>query len=194
MSATAAAPCRAANAAVGDRAGAAAHPSLLILDEATAALDADSESDLLRRLRALDPRPAALVIAHRVSTLAHCDSVLSIQHGIAEKSGDPSRLEVEARQAGFTRRGTGTMRSRVNCERAKKALVLGRVAIIAAAGFATVAMAQQDRSTPKGWSYEIKDGKRVPGQPREQFDGQLARDCAPGQLRDDQGKVRVRRV
>jgi hypothetical protein len=44
----------------------------------------------------------------------------------------------------------------------RKALVLGGVAIIAAAGFATVAMAQQDRSTPKGWSYEIKDGKRVP--------------------------------
>jgi ATP-binding cassette subfamily C protein len=66
---------------------------LLILDEATAALDPDSEGDLLKRLRALEPRPAALVVAHRDSTLAYCDSVLSIRHAIVEKSGDPSRLE-----------------------------------------------------------------------------------------------------
>jgi ATP-binding cassette subfamily C protein len=55
-------------------------PFLLILDEATAALDPDSEAALLGRLRAIQPRPAALVVAHRDSTLAHCDSVLSIQH------------------------------------------------------------------------------------------------------------------
>ena len=49
----------------------------------------------------------------------------------------------------------------------RKMLVLGGVALVAAAGYATMAAAQsqgqgQDRSTPKGWSYEIKDGKRVP--------------------------------
>ena len=44
----------------------------------------------------------------------------------------------------------------------RKALVLGGVAIVAAVSFATVAMAQQNQSTPRGWSYEIKDGKRVP--------------------------------
>jgi ATP-binding cassette subfamily C protein len=63
-------------------------PSLLILDEATAALDADSEAQLLGRLRALDPRPAAVLVAHRPSTLAHCDSVVSIQHGVLEKAAD----------------------------------------------------------------------------------------------------------
>ena len=44
---------------------------------------------------------------------------------------------------------------------AKRMLVLGGVALVAAAGFATVAIAQ-NQATPKGWSYEIKDGKRVP--------------------------------
>ena len=46
----------------------------------------------------------------------------------------------------------------------KRMLVLGGVALVATAGFATMALAQaqQDASTPKGWSYEIKDGKRVP--------------------------------
>jgi ATP-binding cassette subfamily C protein len=63
-------------------------PRLLILDEATAALDPESEAALLERLRALKPRPAALLVAHRESTLAHCDSVLRIRHGKLERSGD----------------------------------------------------------------------------------------------------------
>jgi len=58
-------------------------PSLLILDEATAALDPDSEAQLIERLKAIEPRPAALVVAHRESTLGHCYSVISIQHGTA---------------------------------------------------------------------------------------------------------------
>ena len=59
-------------------------PTLLLLDEATAALDVDSESALIARLRALDPRPAALVVAHRASTLDHCDSRIAIQHEIID--------------------------------------------------------------------------------------------------------------
>ena len=42
-----------------------------------------------------------------------------------------------------------------------RALMIGAVAFVAAAGFATVAFAQ-DQQTPKGWNYEIKDGRRVP--------------------------------
>jgi hypothetical protein len=53
------------------------------------------------------------------------------------------------------------MRSGVAMRLAKKALVIGAVALVAAAGYATVAAAQ-NQSTPKNWSYEIKDGKRVP--------------------------------
>ena len=43
----------------------------------------------------------------------------------------------------------------------KKALVLACVALVAAGAGASVASAQ-DQQTPKGWNYEIKDGKRVP--------------------------------
>jgi ATP-binding cassette subfamily C protein len=62
-------------------------PTLLILDEATAALDPESESAIIERLKGLDPRPAALVVAHRASTLAHCDSMLTIQHGVVSAAG-----------------------------------------------------------------------------------------------------------
>jgi ATP-binding cassette subfamily C protein len=68
-------------------------PSLLILDEATSALDPESEAALLERLRAFDPRPAAILVAHRDSTLAHCDSVVQLHHGGIEKSDDSSHLE-----------------------------------------------------------------------------------------------------
>jgi ABC-type multidrug transport system fused ATPase/permease subunit len=63
-------------------------PSFLLLDEATAALDAEGEAAVLQRLRSLEAHPAALVVAHRESSLAHCDSVVAIQHGIVEKSHD----------------------------------------------------------------------------------------------------------
>jgi len=43
----------------------------------------------------------------------------------------------------------------------KTMLALGGTALVAAIGCATVASAQ-DQKTPKSWSYEIKDGKRVP--------------------------------
>lgn len=59
-------------------------PTLIILDEATAALDPAAEAIVLGALRKLDSNPAAILVAHRESTLSHCDSVLAIQHGKAE--------------------------------------------------------------------------------------------------------------
>jgi hypothetical protein len=45
----------------------------------------------------------------------------------------------------------------------KKLLVLGTVSAVSALGLATMASAQpQSQQTPKGWNYEIRDGKRVP--------------------------------
>ena len=41
-------------------------------------------------------------------------------------------------------------------------LVAGFGFAAAAAAYASPSQGQQAQSTPKGWSYEIKDGKRVP--------------------------------
>ena len=43
-----------------------------------------------------------------------------------------------------------------------KTLVVGAVAIAATAAYAAAQPAPQPASTPKGWSYEIKNGQRVP--------------------------------
>jgi ATP-binding cassette subfamily C protein len=63
-------------------------PSVLILDEATAALDAEAETGLMQRLRNLVRRPAVLIVAHRPSTLSHCDSVIAIQHGVVRECAE----------------------------------------------------------------------------------------------------------
>jgi hypothetical protein len=51
-------------------------------------------------------------------------------------------------------------------KRFSKALMLVGIAALAGVAFAGSAMAQSNdnngRATPKGWNYEIKDGKRVP--------------------------------
>jgi ATP-binding cassette subfamily C protein len=56
-------------------------PRLLVLDEATSAIDVAGERDILVRLRALAQRPAIVIIAHRTESLALCDRVLRFDGG-----------------------------------------------------------------------------------------------------------------
>ena len=56
-------------------------PRLLLLDEATNAIDVAGERDILERLRALTPRPTIVVIAHRAESLALCDRLLRFEAG-----------------------------------------------------------------------------------------------------------------
>ncbi|MGN6570607.1 MAG: ABC transporter ATP-binding protein [Pseudolabrys sp.] len=56
-------------------------PRILILDEATSAIDAAGERAILERLRALAARPAIVLIAHRAESLALCDRVLTFADG-----------------------------------------------------------------------------------------------------------------
>jgi ATP-binding cassette subfamily C protein len=56
-------------------------PNIIILDEATNALDADAEEQVLRGLQALKPRPAVLLIAHRDRPLQLCDRIIRIEDG-----------------------------------------------------------------------------------------------------------------
>jgi ATP-binding cassette subfamily C protein len=56
-------------------------PRLLVLDEATNALDVDSESGILEALRTLTPRPTLVLIAHRSDGFAACDRILRLEKG-----------------------------------------------------------------------------------------------------------------
>jgi ATP-binding cassette subfamily C protein len=56
-------------------------PRLLILDEATNAIDVAAEATLLEQLKRLAPRPTIVLIAHRAESLAHCQRVLRLEDG-----------------------------------------------------------------------------------------------------------------
>lgn len=54
---------------------------LLVLDEATSAIDVAGERTLLERLHGLRPRPTIVLIAHRAESLSLCDRVLRFESG-----------------------------------------------------------------------------------------------------------------
>jgi subfamily B ATP-binding cassette protein MsbA len=65
---------------------------ILILDEATAALDNESERLVQDALERLMPDRTTLVIAHRLSTIEHADQVLVLDHGRLVEQGTPAGL------------------------------------------------------------------------------------------------------
>jgi ABC-type multidrug transport system fused ATPase/permease subunit len=69
-----------------------ADPAVLILDEATSSLDIPSERQVQRALRTVLAGRTALIIAHRLSTVAIADRVLVLEHGRIIEDGPPDVL------------------------------------------------------------------------------------------------------
>ncbi len=65
---------------------------ILILDEATASIDSDTESRLQRALEELLRDRTALVIAHRLSTIREADRILVMRQGKLVESGTHEEL------------------------------------------------------------------------------------------------------
>ena len=60
---------------------------ILILDEATAALDNETERLVTEAIKALSGVKTIFIVAHRLTTVAHCDHVYVMDHGRIIKSG-----------------------------------------------------------------------------------------------------------
>jgi ATP-binding cassette subfamily B protein len=69
-----------------------ANPSVLILDEATASLDIPSERMIQDALQTLLADRTAIIIAHRLSTVAIADRVLVMEHGRIIEDDAPENL------------------------------------------------------------------------------------------------------
>lgn len=69
-----------------------ADPVVLILDEATASLDIPSERLVQEGLQTLLADRTAVIIAHRLSTVAIADRVLVMEHGRIVEDGTPADL------------------------------------------------------------------------------------------------------
>jgi len=69
-----------------------ANPAVLILDEATASLDMPSERQIQDALQTLLADRTAIIIAHRLSTVAIADRVLVMEHGRIIEDDAPAVL------------------------------------------------------------------------------------------------------
>lgn len=69
-----------------------ADPAVLILDEATASLDIPSERQIQEALQTLLADRTAIIIAHRLSTVAIADRVLVMEHGEIIEDDTPETL------------------------------------------------------------------------------------------------------
>lgn len=65
---------------------------ILILDEATNALDSMSEHEVFKALEALHGKHTVIIIAHRLSTTRKADQVIVLAHGKVAEHGAPAEL------------------------------------------------------------------------------------------------------
>ncbi len=77
---------------------------ILLLDEATAALDAANERAIVRALESKRDNRATVIVAHRLSTIARADHILFLEAGkIAESGTLAELLAADARFAAYWR-------------------------------------------------------------------------------------------
>ena len=68
------------------------NPSILIFDEATSALDYESERIIMQNIEAIGEGRTMLIIAHRLSTVAHCDRIIVLENGHIVETGTHQEL------------------------------------------------------------------------------------------------------
>jgi ATP-binding cassette subfamily B protein len=70
----------------------AADPAVLVLDEATSAVDSEIEADIQRALAELMSGRTTVAIAHRLSTIVDADEILVLHHGQVVERGTHREL------------------------------------------------------------------------------------------------------
>jgi ABC-type multidrug transport system fused ATPase/permease subunit len=73
--------------------------TVLVLDEATSALDAATEASIMESIAGLDRELTIILIAHRLSTVAGCDTVYRLEAGRIAQSGSYEDVVLAAEAA-----------------------------------------------------------------------------------------------
>jgi ATP-binding cassette subfamily B multidrug efflux pump len=70
----------------------AVEPAILVLDEATSSVDAEAEALIQAAIAELMRGRTSLVVAHRLSTVRHADTILVLHHGQIRERGSHREL------------------------------------------------------------------------------------------------------
>ena len=65
---------------------------VLVMDEATSALDNETELEIIEEVKLLKGQKTLIVIAHRLSTVQHCDMIYRLECGKIIESGTPDEV------------------------------------------------------------------------------------------------------
>ena len=68
------------------------HAPIILLDEATASLDAENETQIQTALSQLMKNKTVLMIAHRMRTISDADNIVVLKDGIVAEHGTPDEL------------------------------------------------------------------------------------------------------
>lgn len=71
------------------------NPPVLLLDDALSAVDNETESSIIQALQSRRGNATTIVIAHRLSTLAHADKIVVLEGGRITQSGNHESLKDE---------------------------------------------------------------------------------------------------
>ena len=67
-------------------------PQVLVLDEATSSLDTATEQDVMAAVRVLQGDKTILIVAHRLSTVEHCDRLFRLEQGRVVEEGETAAM------------------------------------------------------------------------------------------------------
>jgi ATP-binding cassette subfamily B protein RtxB len=69
-----------------------ANPKILIFDEATSALDDHSQAIIQENMQQISRSRTVIIVAHRLSTVRHCDRIITLEKGHITESGSHQQL------------------------------------------------------------------------------------------------------
>lgn len=67
-------------------------PLIYVFDEATSALDTKTEREIQKNLEEISAGSTTVIIAHRLSTVTHADSIIVLEHGVVAEQGTHEEL------------------------------------------------------------------------------------------------------
>ena len=66
--------------------------SVLVMDESTSSLDHETEQEIIEEIKHLKGKITMIVIAHRLSTVQHCDHIYRLEKGSIVETGSPEQV------------------------------------------------------------------------------------------------------